>query len=204
MWTIVTAVVALLGVLLGNILGRRGEHEKWLRAERYEACTRLLDAANAVYVYYQLNAEFDRLFENSLTDPEIIKMFKSIAREGGVQRGIVDLTDDKVDAIAKRGMQNPDVKRIVADAFGQDTTKEIFRRERTLRDQIEHSFESVMLICPAQVRKSAEKLKCTTLNIMNSEAQWDVREAEYLSARTRFRDEIRRLLVGKNRWRISR
>lgn len=45
--TIISAVAALAGVLLGSLLSRSGEYRKWLRTERHRAATELLAAGEA-------------------------------------------------------------------------------------------------------------------------------------------------------------
>lgn len=62
--TVVAAIAALAGVLLGQVLARSGEYRRWLRAERHKASAELLAAAEALH-----RRSAERLLDTHYDDP---------------------------------------------------------------------------------------------------------------------------------------
>jgi hypothetical protein len=46
--TVISALAALAGVLLGGVLARNAEYRRWLRTERHKAAAELLAAGQAM------------------------------------------------------------------------------------------------------------------------------------------------------------
>lgn len=221
-WEMVTPVVALLGLLVGNLLTRSTEYRRWLRVERHRACTQLLDAAESAMT----DAAFHQAAATSL--PELLEdSFEQFGRALATRRGRLFLRPlawvvtrrlvramspeakgkevDRslagvLDAVAARS--KPQVGDFLSERLGLGENGRLTHaREAAHRTSL--AVEAVELICPDKVVDAGKALVDAALQLLLREsdvaASWDDRLAAYKTCRDRFVQSARRDLVRERK-----
>jgi hypothetical protein len=87
--SIIAATAALLGVTVGNLLGRSAEYRKWRRSERHAACVAFLTEAQVVNIRFMHLAASDTVLEGvrRAGDRDKIAEYDRDATASGYGRG---------------------------------------------------------------------------------------------------------------------
>lgn len=197
------SIIALIGVIIGQLLARGGEYRKWLRTERHIACARLLevcelihvrasnsDVVHAVAEQREKSITVDSVAEAKLMmDQALARLAEQSELSEAQVASIREKTEELLPLEVAKAVHTETLGRFQADPVSWlSETSQSWERLTFAR-------ESLRLVAPSLVVAAADDLAAKASALVSSDvATFDERRSQYKASRRHFVEVARRFL----------
>ncbi|MBQ1020660.1 hypothetical protein KBX71_22670 [Micromonospora sp. D93] len=207
---LISALAALFGVILGQLLSRSNEYNKWLRTEQHLACSRLLEASETLHMQQTMEVNTQRFVQQKFD--ELVQALpastRAVIREHADIASGRPLEEEEFNALLPQVQRilrgNPDLPASLRSKLDESLGRE---GKTTLTDlaaaaeRLRAALESVRLVCPTKIIKKAEVLVLVSVELSASDdSSWKVISRRFDACRSEFVTEVRRRLMGRRRF----
>jgi hypothetical protein len=197
------SIIALVGVIIGQLLARGGEYRKWLRTEHHVACARLLEVCELIHVRASnrdaIQAAAKRGAESITVDsvPEakvmMDQIFAQLAEHLSMPQAQVASMREETEKLLAPELLKAVHAEILAKYEGD--TVSWLSETRQSWERLTFAKESLRLVAPPAVVTAADDLAAKASALISDDTgTFDERRSQYKASRHHFVEVARRFL----------